>query len=231
MNTKATEKPAEELTKETVESSTDKTKKPNMALQGKKEPEVQANNETVPEANEKRYASYYGDGSGLPLHPGSRLPETEEGFQEWYKEIKAREEKIFNMPDEEFHAKYGKHKPCKEFSFSLEEARVMLFEYEDVKWAHTYGDGSGLILRPGMGPPMTEEEFEEHYKKIKAKEDELFNMSDEEFYAKYPQYKDYELSPQEDICDHGDFDCCDHDYSDNEWDVQDESGNHHDGKK
>jgi len=58
---------------------------------------------------------------------------------------------------------------------------------KEVRYASYYGDGSGLPLRPGMGPPMTEEEFQESWKKSKARAERLWRMSDEEFYAQFPE--------------------------------------------
>jgi hypothetical protein len=64
-------------------------------------------------------------------------------------------------------------------------------EAKEVRYASYYGDGSGLPLRPGMGPPRTEEEFEEEYKKIEAEEDKIFNMSEGEFNVEFPEYSKF----------------------------------------
>ncbi|KAM5520782.1 hypothetical protein FOXYSP1_14672 [Fusarium oxysporum f. sp. phaseoli] len=73
-------------------------------------------------------------------------------------------------------------------------------EAKEVRYASYYGDGSGLPLRPGMGPPRTEEEFEEDYKKIEAEEDKIFNMSEGEFNVEFPEYSKFTKDMPEYFC-------------------------------
>lgn len=65
---------------------------------------------------------------------------------------------------------------------------------EQPRYAHSYGDGSGLPLRPGMRPPKTKEEQEESLKKWEAEDDKIFNMSEEEFNAEFPGYSKFTSS-------------------------------------
>ncbi|KAF5637937.1 hypothetical protein F52700_4640 [Fusarium sp. NRRL 52700] len=114
------------------------------------------------------YASYYGDGSGLPLRPGMGPPPIEEQDEESLQKLRAEHDEIFNMSEEEFHAKFPEYKAVKDCHSTEEEAEELLERDDDEqprRYASYYGDGSGLPLRPGMGPPKTEEEFEEEYKK------------------------------------------------------------------
>ncbi|KAK2123660.1 hypothetical protein NOF04DRAFT_1388266 [Fusarium oxysporum II5] len=146
---------------------------------------VKGHEKAAPEAKEVRYASYYGDGSGLPLRPGMGPPMTEE-----------------EMTDEEFYAQFPEYNAVKDCYFTEEEAEGLL-EGEDKdkpRYAHLYGDGSGLPLRPGMGPPRTEEEFEEEYKKIEAEEDKTFNMSEEGFNVEFPEYSKFTKDMPEYFC-------------------------------
>ncbi|KAF5565843.1 hypothetical protein FNAPI_1391 [Fusarium napiforme] len=59
-----------------------------------------------------------------------------------------------------------------------------------MRYASYYGDGSGLPLRPGMGPPMTTKESQESWEKCKAEAKRIQNMSQAELHAKFPQLKD-----------------------------------------
>ncbi|KAF5713929.1 hypothetical protein FGLOB1_3729 [Fusarium globosum] len=68
-----------------------------------------------------------------------------------------------------------------------EERSLKEDEEETPRYATYYGDSSGLPLRPGMGPPMTEEEREESLKKWQAEEDEFFNMSENEVNDESPE--------------------------------------------
>ncbi|KAF4499603.1 hypothetical protein FAGAP_4218 [Fusarium agapanthi] len=139
-----------------------------------------------------RYAQHYGDGSGLPLRPGMGPPMTEEEKEESLKKWQAESERLWNMTDEELFAQYPEYEAIKGHHFAEGEAEEWL-EQEDKEnpiYASYYGDGSGLPLRPGMGPPPTEEEDEELLKKLRAEYDEIFNMSKEEFNAEFPEYKD-----------------------------------------
>ncbi|SCO91621.1 uncharacterized protein FRV6_15749 [Fusarium oxysporum] len=188
---------------------------------------VKGHEKAAPEAKEVRYASYYGDGSGLPLRPGMGPPMTEEEFQESWKKSKARAERLWRMSDEEFYAQFPECNAVKDCYFTEEEAEGLL-EGEDKdkpRYAHRYGDGSGLPLRPGMGPPRTEEEFEEEYKKIEAEEDKIFNMSEEEFNVEFPEYSKFTKDMPE-------YFCTEHEA----WKImegydEDEDRNHSDEKK
>ncbi|KAF5547625.1 hypothetical protein FPHYL_10214 [Fusarium phyllophilum] len=131
--------------------------------------------------NKPRYASYYGDGSGLPLRPGMGPPMTEEEYQESWKKSLEQFEIVWNMTDEEFYAQHPEYKAEELLEGDNDEVHP---------YASYYGDGSGLPLRPGMGPPLTEEEHEESLKKWRAEEDRIFNMSDEEFNAEFPERYD-----------------------------------------
>ncbi|EXM21292.1 hypothetical protein FOTG_10817 [Fusarium oxysporum f. sp. vasinfectum 25433] len=129
-------------------------------------------------------------------------PMTEEEFQESWKKSKARAERLWRMSDEEFYAQFPECNAVKDCYFTEEEAEGLL-EGEDKdkpRYAHRYGDGSGLPLRPGMGPPRTEEEFEEEYKKIEAEEDKIFNMSEEEFNVEFPEYSKFTKDMPEYFC-------------------------------
>ncbi|KAI1041123.1 hypothetical protein LB505_005804, partial [Fusarium chuoi] len=143
-----------------------------------------------------RYASYYGDGSGLPLRPGMGPPMTEEESQESWKKLDEQLEILSNMNDEEFHAQHPEHNAIKDFCLTEEEAEKLLEgdDDEQPRYAHSYGDGSGLPLRPGMGPPKTKEEQEESLKKWEAEDDKIFNMSEEEFNAEFPGYSKFTRS-------------------------------------
>ncbi|KAF5608541.1 hypothetical protein FPANT_465 [Fusarium pseudoanthophilum] len=160
-----------------------------------------------------RYAQHYGDGSGLPLRPGMGPPLTEEQQAESFKKWQAESERLWNMTDEEFYAQCPEYEAIKDHRFPEGEAEEML-EREDNEnpiYASYYGDGSGLPLRPGMGPPPTKEEyleswrkpqeqFESHWnltdeeekllKKWRAEADKIFDMSDEEFNAEFPERED-----------------------------------------
>ncbi|KAH7259112.1 uncharacterized protein BKA55DRAFT_673481 [Fusarium redolens] len=201
MSTKASEKTdmvVEKPSKESEEMlAKESVKKPNMTVQGTTAPGVQAHEEAIPEVNEVRYAYRYGDGSGLPLRPGMGPPMTEEQFQELWEKKKALGDWIRSMSLEEFYARFPMYNDPKDYSWTEEEAHAMLQEDEDPelkardeRYARLYGDGSDLPLQPGMGPPETEEESEESWKKAQAEADETFDMPDEEFHAKFPEYKD-----------------------------------------
>ncbi|KAF5658242.1 hypothetical protein FCIRC_12954 [Fusarium circinatum] len=140
-----------------------------------------------------RYAQHYGDGSGLPLRPGMGPPMTKEEQEESWKEWQAESKRLWNMTDEEFYAQHPEYNALKDCYFTEKEAEELL-EGDDNeqprRYAHRYGDGSGLPLRPGMGPPKTKEEFEEEYKKIEAEDDKILNMSEEEFNAEFSECKD-----------------------------------------
>ncbi|KAF5594957.1 hypothetical protein FPCIR_4581 [Fusarium pseudocircinatum] len=110
-----------------------------------------------------RYAQRYGDGSGLPLRPGMGPPKTEEEYQEYqesWKKLQEQFEVVWNMTDEEFYAQHPKYNATKGQHFTEEEAKELLEgdNDEQPRYASHYGDGSRLPLRPGMGPPLTEEE-------------------------------------------------------------------------
>ncbi|KAK2472942.1 hypothetical protein H9L39_15117 [Fusarium oxysporum f. sp. albedinis] len=152
---------------------------------------VKGHEKDAPEAKEVRYASYYGDGSGLPLRPGMGPPMTEEEFQELWKKSKARAERLWRMTDEEFYAQFPEYKA---------EGLLEGEDKDKSRYAHRYGDGSGLPLRPGMGPPRTEEEFEAEYKKIEAEEDKIFNMSEEEINVEFPEYSKFTKDMPEYFC-------------------------------
>ncbi|CVK85990.1 uncharacterized protein FMAN_06568 [Fusarium mangiferae] len=139
-----------------------------------------------------RYASYYGDGSGLPLRPGMGPPMTEEESQESWKKSQEQFEILWNMNDKEFHAQHPEHNAIKDFCLTEEEAEKLLEgdDDEQPRYSHNCGDGSDLPLRPGMGPPKTKEEQEESLKEWEAEDDKIFNMSEEEFNAEFPGYKD-----------------------------------------
>ncbi|KAF5610105.1 uncharacterized protein FSUBG_3337 [Fusarium subglutinans] len=122
--------------------------------------------------------------SGLPLRPGMGPPPNVEEDEESLKKLRAEYDEIMNMSEEEFNAEFPEYKALKD------EELLEGNDDEQPRYAHRFGDGSGLPLRPGMGPPKTKEEFEEEYKKIEAEEDKIFNMSEEEFNAKFPEYKD-----------------------------------------
>jgi hypothetical protein len=113
MSTKASEKTDMVVQKPSKESeemfAKESVKKPNMTVQETTAPGVQGHEEAIPEANEVRYAYRYGDGSGLPLRPGMGPPMTEEESEESWKKAQAEADKIFNMPDEEFYAKFPEY--------------------------------------------------------------------------------------------------------------------------
>ncbi|KAF4441003.1 hypothetical protein FACUT_3032 [Fusarium acutatum] len=71
-----------------------------------------------------------------------------------------------------------------------EEVLLKEDDEEKSRYASYYADSSGLPVQSGMGPPMTEEEFEESLKKWKAEGDRVYNLSQEEFYAEFPEWRD-----------------------------------------
>ncbi|CZR37934.1 uncharacterized protein FPRO_06875 [Fusarium proliferatum ET1] len=148
---------------------------------------------SLKENDEKKphYAHCYGDGSGLPLRPGMRGYMIEEDQGDSFKKWQAECESPGNMTDEEFYAQYP-DKAMKDDHLAQGDAEELLEggNDEQPRYAHSYGDGSGLPLRPGMGPPKTKEEQEEPLKKWEAEDDKIFNMSEEEFNAEFPGYKD-----------------------------------------
>ncbi|KAG5813988.1 hypothetical protein H9Q74_003127 [Fusarium xylarioides] len=152
--------------------------------------------------NNPRYASYYGDGSGIPLRPGMGPPMTEEEYQESWKKSLEQFEIIWNMTDEEFYAQHPEYIATKDHYFTEEEAEELLEGDNDElhPYASYYGDGSGLPLRPGMGPPLTEEEQEESLKKWRAEEHRIFNMSNEEFNAEFPDHNDKSECLSTELC-------------------------------
>ncbi|KAG9501890.1 hypothetical protein J7337_007591 [Fusarium musae] len=184
----------------------------------------------------QRYANYYGDGSGLPLRPGMgpmtdeqkqeisdiRSPHPPESDEDWTEEEfhrMAQDDTETMLLNEYYACLHGDDgetqlQPSKEPSKTEEgfvEDPMKEDNKEKPRYAQRNGDGSGLPLRPGMGPPLTEEEyleswqkrkeqFESHWKltdeeqkllkKWRAKADNIFDMSDKEFNAEFPEYDD-----------------------------------------
>ncbi|KAF5678188.1 hypothetical protein FDENT_9072 [Fusarium denticulatum] len=75
-------------------------------------------------------------------------------------------------------------------SLNSPQTRLASTGAKPMRYASYYGDGSGLPLRPGMGPPMTAKESQESWEKCQAEAKRIQNMSQGELHARFPQLKD-----------------------------------------